>query len=1586
MKKYGKLALILTVLLLFVGIFAVCAFADGGETAETQYAYRVYRSDTGKYTDYKSGQFGTALASTKDVPSGYFSVITLLSDAIEENRSYYIDESGCNTVYLDLNGHTLLHAPHSNNTFIELYNTRTMKVYSSKPGGVLMATVPEKGNNGQATLFNLRYYGTTLVIGAVENAPVVSVSGGAATVNYENVSGDNLTTYSHELVTTWYNSDSQTAVDENNIIKVQITGGTHYKMRDARGGLIILENNAQITAKDASFISLTGSNPIFYAVNTSMTKENQKVAFENCFFYGNALAGESGETKGTELTFKNCRIACTSVTQTGQNAVSSTFDSCKFTASSIPLDSTGKLVRINEQYTVRLNQTTYYYYETTETVEKDGTTTTQTVNKINAAKPYDQVASVQNVVLFYSIIPSDEQSATITWKTNNKTVVEEWLIGEDVVPAPSFSTNTASDICRYDFYPKPTSTAATGSAEYTLTPHVSFTLKANLALYSDFVYNMYIPKSAVTSENFNFAKVQKINADGSISESGEMTATSGALKLKTLTLNGKEEEYYVIETTITADNGDANYRLVLNIKGCFGETFEHIQEFSIFDYAQRVTAGSYTENAKTMVNATVTYIKAVRNYFASVEKKALPYPTESNPDLLSVKGKAGKTKQPTPSDTAISAINGNTLGISEKITFVFYFKDAAFEGGKTVTLTYPVGIGTESVTVSKDDCKTGDYGLYYELSLKAINLLGEITVDLSQTNGATADYRYKLSYYVKAVYTDGTTALDMLLDAMWAYSSSAINYINNATSDTPTVEIKIADNTVSASNYVIVANDGAAKAAQALRDAIYAKTGVKLDIASEKQDGKHSISVSLTEPNASYDFNAYVDGDDLVIICGYKSYVDTAMTGFIADYISHLNSSYTFAADFAENYYTDKIYYSDFGAYGIDYKAIADTYGEKYLNLKNWYGEALEAIRKELDEGDFAKIKRAHDVANAAQRHTVCADDGAVYYIHNTYINGSVSYITVQTSVDWGNANFIIDDSDLPSAQALCGTDEELLQKYNMARANIFTVTSTYSTLRITDTATLEKIFAGGLGTETTKINLSLNYPAMIIPYDSSQKVYRRQGYSSWAGDSMHEIIVVDKDGNVDPTTPVMFDYSNVDKVIIYRLDVPELTVNGGTFTTVATHINTVITDTDKKNVITNASGNYMARGLKINRSNTTVQNVVHNIIGEITLTEQKSGMIGAPYNGFFIAEYASDVTFYKCTMQARRCYNLASLGISGYTGATGTYDLTAAAVNNLVYDYCVQSNFWVDDNAQGTPGYSEDGKYLGKSLSMAPSTTTGYMMCWGIGGTNFCKNMVYSNSTLSRFDAHEGLYNGKIINTTINYISLAGAGDMYIENIKWFAESDSLHANSIISLRNDYGCTWNGTVTLKDVDAYHYNPNGEAQYYNRGYVLYYTYSNWFYGYTTAIPNIIIDNIDYYDMKTGDKLTAEQRGKIEFMSYMATTSPELNIHCDVTQKSHPYYPDVDADKDGYVDGTNIAYDNVVSKSGVADTSSYKNLNKVTPPSNITIKTTNGYDYETKLKEYLTRTTLFDKTDIVIGDTTINSAIDKNKDTPIIPYS
>ena len=180
--------------------------------------------------------------------------------------------------------------------------------------------------------------------------------------------------------------------------------------------------------------------------------------------------------------------------------------------------------------------------------------------------------------------------------------------------------------------------------------------------------------------------------------------------------------------------------------------------------------------------------------------------------------------------------------------------------------------------------------------------------------------------------------------------------------------------------------------------------------------------------------------------------------------------------------------------------------------------------------------------------------------------------------------------------------------------------------------------------------------------------------------------------------------------------------------------------------------------------------------------------------------------------------------------------------------------------------------------------------MHWGIGGTNYCKNMEYTGSTLSRLDAHAGLYNGKIIDSTVNYISLIGCGEFYVENSRWYASGTGDGSNSLIHLRNDYGSTWNGTISIKDVEAYAYTTS-------EPYVVYHTYNNWYYGYTCHFPNIDIDNLELYDIKTK---TAVAPGYELPLTRAATIYAGTKRHLPISHTA-PYFPTIDSDGDGKID-------------------------------------------------------------------------------------
>ena len=467
---------------------------------------------------------------------------------------------------------------------------------------------------------------------------------------------------------------------------------------------------------------------------------------------------------------------------------------------------------------------------------------------------------------------------------------------------------------------------------------------------------------------------------------------------------------------------------------------------------------------------------------------------------------------------------------------------------------------------------------------------------------------------------------------------------------------------------------------------------------------------------------------------------------------------------------------------------------------------------------DFAAINSAHEYANENGLE-VRADDSKTYRISDTRIDGKVVTVKIRTNVYWGNANFIIDDSEL---HAWDGT--------GMCGANIFEVVSDYPDINTTDSELLSKLY--GIGPETKKVDLGLGYPAMIVPFNEEYRVYRRRG-SSYAngGAYQHEVVLLDKDGNIDPDTPLMFTYDKVTRLQIFRTDMEHLVIDGGIFTTKASKDNVFAYNKDGKYVIKDS---YFGRGLIVSRSYTVVKNLKHYVTNEVTIQEQIESDFrygGAHYSGFFYAKNSTDVTFENCVLTGRRCYRTPE-GLTNYAGTMGTYDFGAFSMNKIRLVGCDQCNFYVNKYTAEAVDENHPDAVLSMDCMIAPKWAK---ICWGIGGTNFCKNMEYINSRLSRFDAHAGLYHGKVIDSTVNAISVVGNGNMIVENTRFVSGGLGSVNNSFFYLRDDYGSTWDGDMLIKDCTI-----ETNEDYFFIANVI---WANWDYGYKCYLPSMTIDNL-----------------------------------------------------------------------------------------------------------------------------------------------
>jgi len=391
----------------------------------------------------------------------------------------------------------------------------------------------------------------------------------------------------------------------------------------------------------------------------------------------------------------------------------------------------------------------------------------------------------------------------------------------------------------------------------------------------------------------------------------------------------------------------------------------------------------------------------------------------------------------------------------------------------------------------------------------------------------------------------------------------------------------------------------------------------------------------------------------------------------------------------------------------------------------------------------------------------------------------------------------------------------------------------------------------------------------MVVLYNANHKVYRRRGYGGSEGETQKELVILDKDGNVSPDTPIMFDYKDLTQIYVYRLDPSSaITIEGGEITTKASREDTA----------------YISRNLSISRSYTTVKELKHYVTNELELYNQitPDGKVlsGACYSAFYAVGSCTDVTIEDCVLTGRRNFN-------------SSYEFSASTANNVRVLGCTQSNFWVtvDENYVIHPA-TKDTPGAISSQGSANVDGTRLPLFWGAGSSNYCKNLKYINTQLSRYDAHAGVYNGEIIGCDITGIELTGWGELRIEDTNWYSYGGGSIANSLIYLRNDYGCTFNGTIKIKNVNAY-YNTTKE----NDSYLFYHSYVNWYFGYTSTFPNVEIDNLKCYDRSTKELVDEGYEILLTNGSHITSAA---RLHLPESNKASNYAI-VDADKNGFVD-------------------------------------------------------------------------------------
>ncbi|HBB00665.1 MAG: hypothetical protein A2W86_11480 [Bacteroidetes bacterium GWD2_45_23] len=272
------------------------------------------------------------------------------------------------------------------------------------------------------------------------------------------------------------------------------------------------------------------------------------------------------------------------------------------------------------------------------------------------------------------------------------------------------------------------------------------------------------------------------------------------------------------------------------------------------------------------------------------------------------------------------------------------------------------------------------------------------------------------------------------------------------------------------------------------------------------------------------------------------------------------------------------------------------------------------------------------------------------------------------------------------------------------------------------------------------KLDISLSGPCLVTVTDSNVKRYIRYGANQNNGSAQTDVFVVDKNGVVDANTPIIWDFDQVTDIVVLPIDETQLTITGGKFTTIANR--------------ESSKYSYYARGIAIRRSNVVVDRLEHRITGE--------GENGAPYGGFISITNCAHITVKNTILTGHKVYQ--TIGSAGVPVSMGTYDININRALNITFENCSQTND-INNSAY-----------------------------WGIMGSNYCKNLVYDGCTFSRFDAHMGVANATIRNSTLGHqgINAIGSGTFIVEN-------STIRGTSLINLRSDYGSTWEGEFIIRN-------------------------------------------------------------------------------------------------------------------------------------------------------------------------------------------
>ncbi|MBQ3015937.1 MAG: hypothetical protein IJD79_04075 [Clostridia bacterium] len=407
---------------------------------------------------------------------------------------------------------------------------------------------------------------------------------------------------------------------------------------------------------------------------------------------------------------------------------------------------------------------------------------------------------------------------------------------------------------------------------------------------------------------------------------------------------------------------------------------------------------------------------------------------------------------------------------------------------------------------------------------------------------------------------------------------------------------------------------------------------------------------------------------------------------------------------------------------------------------------------------DFEAIEKAHIYANANAL-SVKAKSDATYYIADKFVRS----IPVDYDVDFNGANFIVNDN------AENAFEFRNIPLFLIKRKDI----TVYE-----GEALIEKI---GENVKIEKHATSLPWLAPLLKEDSyvrvsnaNHKDFIRFGSNQNNGTTRQDVMIVYKDGTIDPGTLPAFGYEKLTKLEIFPEKEPLITIKNGNFASICCRS---VKETDFKNVYRSYQ-----RGFRVERADVTFENMTHKMLDEPPIItdsgmDELTSRFGErnesyPYQGFIVGMLANRLTIKDCRLTSHTTY----------------YEDKPATI----------STGWKVPNPVPMGSYDMYFHYSNKvsliNLKQECATGLGDKRYWGIMASNYCKNFYLEGCEMNRFDAHQGFWGGVLKDCTFGFaINLTGGGDLYLENVTKLTTSD------FFSLRGDYGSSFEGRIFMKN-------------------------------------------------------------------------------------------------------------------------------------------------------------------------------------------